>query len=51
MVNSKPEGKAPQVLVVEDDRPLVEVLECNLQAVGYRVLSAYDGETALALLC
>ena len=34
----------PKVLVIEDDRALAEVLSYNLQANGYEVLMATDGQ-------
>ncbi len=37
------------VLVVDDERDLVDILEFNLAREQYRVLTAGDGETALAL--
>jgi DNA-binding response OmpR family regulator len=37
------------ILIVEDDPNLQRTLSYNLQRAGYRVLSASDGETALAL--
>lgn len=36
-----------KVLIVEDDRTLVDVLKYNLEKEGYRVLSAGNGEKAL----
>jgi len=36
-----------RVLVVEDDRRLVRFIRANLEAGGYEVLAAGDGETAL----
>ncbi|MCO6455907.1 MAG: response regulator [Pirellulaceae bacterium] len=37
-----------KVLIIEDDRPLAEVLAYNLQQAGYEVLQAYDGQDGLA---
>ncbi|HZW32605.1 MAG TPA: winged helix-turn-helix domain-containing protein [Isosphaeraceae bacterium] len=37
----------PKILVVEDERPLVEVLTCNLEREGFDVLTAYDGQEGL----
>ena len=37
----------PKVLVIEDDRALAEVLSYNLQATGYEVLVATDGQNGL----
>lgn len=39
----------PSVLVVDDERALVELVAGYLQQEGYRVLRAYDGRTALDL--
>jgi len=36
-----------KVLVIEDDRSLVEVLSYNLKAVGYDVIVASDGQDGL----
>ena len=37
----------PKILVIEDERPLVEVLTCNLEREGFDVLVAYDGQDGL----
>jgi two-component system phosphate regulon response regulator PhoB len=37
----------PYVLVVEDEAPLVELLNYNLEAAGFETTSAMDGEEAL----
>lgn len=39
-----------RILLVEDDEVLRDLLWCNLAARGHEVLSASDGETALAYL-
>ncbi|HVG39706.1 MAG TPA: response regulator transcription factor [Pyrinomonadaceae bacterium] len=39
-----------EVLIVEDEKHLADGLRFNLEAEGYRVTVAGDGETALALL-
>lgn len=36
------------ILVVDDERLLVEAISYNLQKAGFTVVSAYDGESALA---
>ena len=36
-----------KVLVVDDERPIVEILKINLQREGYVVFEAYDGEEAV----
>jgi len=38
------------VLVIEDDRDLADVLCSLVEALGFRVVSALDAETALRLL-
>ncbi len=37
-----------KVLIVDDERMLVETIEYNLQKAGYETLLAFDGESALA---
>ena len=46
-----PEGTGADktILLVEDDQPVRDVVGRMLEAAGYRVLDARDGETALAL--
>lgn len=39
---------SPKVLVVDDDRHVVEVLTKTLQSKGFAVASAYDGREAMA---
>ncbi|WBW96935.1 response regulator transcription factor [Oceanirhabdus sp. W0125-5] len=39
-----------KVLVVDDDREIVEVLELYLENAGYEILKAYDGLSALNIL-
>lgn len=36
-----------KILVVDDERPIVEILKINLQKEGYIVFEAYDGEEAV----
>ena len=35
------------ILVVDDERPIADILQFNLVKEGYRVICAYDGEEAL----
>jgi len=35
------------ILVVDDEKPIVEILKLNLIKSGYRVMEAYDGEEAV----
>lgn len=37
------------ILVVEDEKPIAEILKVNLVKNGYKVLNAFDGEEALNL--
>ena len=37
----------PKILVIEDERSLVEVLSCNLEREGFEVMVAYDGQEGL----
>jgi len=37
----------PQVLIVDDERDLVRLLEFNLQQAGFETAAAFDGEQAL----
>ncbi len=37
----------PKILIVEDQRPLLEVLAYNLEREGFQVLTATDGQEAL----
>jgi two-component system phosphate regulon response regulator PhoB len=40
----------PQILVVEDEAPLQKLLAYNLEAAGFGVAQAYDGEEALTMI-
>lgn len=40
---------AKKVLVVDDEKPIVDILKFNLIKSGYEVLCAYDGEEGLKL--
>jgi DNA-binding response OmpR family regulator len=42
VVNRKGPGP-PLVLIIEDEEGLLEILEVNVRAAGYRVLTATDG--------
>lgn len=37
------------ILLVEDEKPLHEVIKLNLEIEGYRILSAFDGQRAIDL--
>jgi two-component system, OmpR family, phosphate regulon response regulator PhoB len=43
-------GSAPHILVVEDEPPLAELIRYNLEAEGFRVAVAADGEQAEVLI-
>ena len=40
----------PLILIVEDEAPLQKLLAYNLEAAGFEVAQAYDGDEALTLL-
>ena len=40
----------PKIMVVDDEEHIVELVKFNLEQVGYRVLSASDGDEALQLI-
>jgi len=45
------EGRAKkQILVIDDEEDLVDLLEVRLQAAGYKMLRAYDGEEGLEVV-
>ena len=48
MSDIRASSEKPLILVVEDEAPLVTMLRYNLEAVGYRVDEAGNGEEALA---
>jgi len=39
-----------RILVVDDDRDIVRLVQSYLEKAGYQILTAYDGETALRIL-
>jgi two-component system, OmpR family, response regulator VicR len=41
--------KIPQILVVDDDLPIRKFIQANLEARGYQVLEAADGEEAIRI--
>ncbi len=43
------DGAGLTILVVDDDRKIVELVTLYLQKEGYHVLQAFDGHAALAL--
>ncbi|MBI2518351.1 MAG: PAS domain S-box protein [Opitutae bacterium] len=46
-VEETPRGKGEQVLVVDDEKPVLNTIRLTLEAGGYRVLTAQDGEEAV----
>jgi CheY-like chemotaxis protein len=42
-------GSSPTILVVDDEPAVVNLVKLILEAAGYRVLAACDGQQALAL--
>jgi two-component system response regulator VanR len=48
-VVNRNEQVPPLVLIIEDEEGLLEILEVNLRAAGYRVLTATDGLAAWQL--
>jgi DNA-binding response OmpR family regulator len=43
-------GAMKRVLIIEDDRDIVELVRYNLANEGFQVSAAYDGSTGLATL-
>ncbi len=41
---------ARKILVVDDEKPIVEIIKYNLEKEGYRVITAFDGEEALNMV-
>jgi two-component system, OmpR family, response regulator VicR len=48
-INKKPGVivQMKKILVVDDEKPIVEILQYNLEKEGYQVVTAFDGEEAL----
>ena len=40
---------AERILVVEDEKPIAEIIKYNLEKDGYQVEIAFDGEEALSM--
>ncbi len=36
-----------KILVVDDEKSIVDILKVNLEKSGYKVIEAYDGITAI----
>jgi len=39
-----------KILIIDDDRPLADLLRTRLDSKGYEVLTAHDGESGMALV-
>ncbi|HEX2731598.1 MAG TPA: response regulator [Polyangiaceae bacterium] len=50
LVQGRPGGRGQLVLIVDDERAILEVLGACISRVGYRVVQASDGASALTLL-
>jgi len=48
-VGAGKEAVKEKILIVEDEKDIVKMLEYNLKKEGFRILSAYDGEDAIDL--
>ena len=48
--NREDAGSAPRLLVVDDERPIREMLELGLQSRGFNVRSVADGQAAIPLV-
>lgn len=42
-------GVAAKILVVDDERPIADIIKFNLEKEGYQVVCAFDGEEAVRL--
>lgn len=42
-------ARASKILVVEDEKPIADILEYNLKKEGYEVQAAYSGDEAVAM--
>ncbi len=39
-----------KILVVDDEKPIADILKFNLEKEGYEVICAYDGDAAVELV-
>ncbi len=46
MYGCTPNSMEYKILVVDDEKPIVDILKLNLEKNGYKVVCAYDGEAA-----
>ena len=49
MEENKIEEAKKTILIVDDEKPIVDILIYNLQKEGYQTIEAYDGETAIQM--
>ena len=47
MEDNKVEEAKKTILIVDDEKPIVDILIYNLAKEGYKTIEAYDGETAI----
>jgi OmpR family response regulator RpaB len=45
-----PAPTASKIIIVEDNASLADIYKTRLEIIGYTCLTAYDGQTALALI-
>ena len=38
-----------KILIVDDEKPIVDILKFNLEKEGYKTIEAYDGEQAVEM--
>ena len=48
-INDNYEYEKKTILIVDDEKPIVEILTYNLHKEGYETIEAYDGEQAITL--
>ena len=49
MEEERVEDAKKTILIVDDEEPIINLLEYNLEKEGYNILEARDGETGLKL--
>ena len=49
MIEHKIFAMAKKILIVDDERDILDLLQFNLEAEGYKIVCAPDGEKALEL--
>ena len=47
MEDNKAEEAKKTILIVDDEKPIVDILKYNLEKEGYKTMETYDGETAI----